>query len=176
MRSRALRIGEHEIILPLPASEQQPFFYPSVALPVRALYVLQSVYPASQARIEVYGTDFNKLKSIDGTTITIPEDDPVDFPQDVNDVAFTLFHLEIKPPYPFIFGFWAWDGIPQFYKSHTVKTTFIHQQRYAPPQGHFVAGGLSGLGVDMGGWFIENVLPYLYWVKRLLPDQFNRWS
>lgn len=174
MRSRALRIGEHEIILPLPAPEQQPFFYPSTALPARALYVLRGDYPASQARIDVYDTEFNKLKSIEGTNITIPEEDPIDFPQDVNDVPFTLFHPEIKPPYPFTFVFWAWDGVLQFYKNHTVKTTFINQQQYGLPQGHFIASGF--FEGDRRGWFIKDVLPFLRWVKRWLPDQFYRWA
>jgi len=176
LRSRALRVGEHEIIFPLPSTEQQPFFYSFVSLQARALYILRGNYLASQVRIDVYNTDFSEIMSINGATVTIPEDDPVDFPQDVNDVSFSLSHPEIKPPYPFIFVFWAWDGIHQFYKNHTVKTTFINQQQFGPPQGHFVAGGYSGLGGDMRVRFINNVMPYLRWVKRWLPDPFGRWS
>jgi len=176
IRSKMLRIGEHEVILPLPAVEQQPLFFPSIALPVRVLYVLRGAYPALKVRIDVYNTDFNILESINGTTITIPEDDTIDIPKDINDVRFTLRRLEINSPYPFIFVLWAWDGVPQFYKNHTVKTTFANRRQYAPPQGHFVAGGMSGLGGNMRKWFINNVLPFLHWVKRFLPDQFGRWG
>ena len=123
LRSRALRVGEHEIIFPLPSTEQQPFFYSFVSLQARALYILRGNYLESQVRIDVYNTDFSEIMSINGATVTIPEDDPVDF-----------------------------------------------------PQGHFVAGGYSGLGGDMRVRFINNVMPYLRWVKRWLPDPFSRWS
>jgi hypothetical protein len=170
LRSRTLIIDEHEIIFPAEEKEQE-------ALSAHALYILRDNYPASKACISVYDSDFNNLINVNGTTITIPKDDPVDFPQDVNEVSFTLPHFKFQSPYPFTFVFWVWDGALQSYKNHTAKTAFTNRRLSAPLHGHFVAGGLGGLGEDMKGWFIENILePYLsQGVKRYLPDRFNRW-
>jgi len=117
LRSRALRIGEHEV----------EFINGQLA---KARYILRSNRPASKAWIEVYDPLLNLIAGpVQGQTRAIPDNAiPKESDWNVSLIPVQM-NLHSTEEYPYRFLFWAQDNFSDFYKSHHNKTAFVNQER-----------------------------------------------
>ncbi|MFA0761867.1 MAG: hypothetical protein HZLCBSQH_001977 [Candidatus Fervidibacterota bacterium] len=137
LRSEALYVGEHEVYLLAYGSHVQSSYAVPASGPVQAWYLLRGIGQASQALVEVYDPNFQKVTSVGGTTKTIPET-ASPRPEDWNIVDFSLDTSEPASFYPYTFLFWAWDGC-RTYKNHSPKTTFNNWRLRFYTAAHFMA-------------------------------------
>jgi hypothetical protein len=138
LRSKALRVGEHEVY-PLPyGNDVHPSYAVPATSPLQAEYILRGNLPAMAVLIEVYDPDFERIVSVGGTTKTIP-DSAVPRPEDWNLVKFSANLHKDKTFYPYTFVFWAWDGAWAYYKNHLPKITFTNDKLLGPQGAHFNA-------------------------------------
>ncbi|MCS7193278.1 MAG: hypothetical protein NZ937_09910, partial [Armatimonadetes bacterium] len=113
LRSRTLRIGEHEVV-PL-----APRLYD-------AQYILRSNRNASQAWVEVYDPLLHRIAGpINGPTNAIPEESiPTD--ADWNHIHISVdLQYASDQPYRFVFG--ARDNFPDYDKAHRKKVCLLNQ-------------------------------------------------
>jgi len=138
LRSRALKVGEHEVY-PLPyGNDGHPSYAVPTTSPLRAEYILRGSLPATAVLIETYDPDFERIVSVEGTTKTIL-DSAVPRPEDWNLVEFSTNLHKDKTFYPYTFVFWAWDGAWAYYKNHLPKITFANDKLHGPQGAHFNA-------------------------------------
>ncbi len=136
LRSRALRVGEHEVyVLAYEDDVQSSYAVPSIG-PVQVWYLLRGYSQAAQVIIEVYDPDFERSTLVSGTTKTIPEEASPQ-PNDWNLVDFSVSLAKAASFYPFTFVFWAWDG-NRWYKNHQFKTTFNNLPLLKYTSAHFM--------------------------------------
>lgn len=106
LRSRNLKVGEHKV----------KFITPRV---IEGWYVLYSNRDASEAWMEVYDPDFEKVAEVTGTTHAIPESTtPAE--QDWNKTE--RMRVGFDKIGTWFFVFWAKDNFPDFDKAHRRKT------------------------------------------------------
>jgi hypothetical protein len=136
LRSRALRIGEHEVYSLPYGNDGHPSYTVPTTTPLRAEYILRGNLPATAVLIETYDPDFERIVSVEGTTKTIP-DSAVPQPEHWNLVEFSANLHKDKTLYPYTFVFWAWDGA--CYKNHLPKITITSDKLHGPQGAHFNA-------------------------------------
>jgi hypothetical protein len=137
IQSEALYVGEHEVYFLAYGNDVQSSYSVPASGPVQAWYLLRGAYQASQALVEVYDPNFQKVISVSGTTKTISET-ALPRPEDWNIVDFSLSTSEPASFYPYTFLFWAWDGC-WTYKNHRPKTTFNNWRLRSYTAAHFMA-------------------------------------
>ncbi len=137
IRSEALYVGEHEVYFLAYGNDVQSSYSVPASGHVQAWYLLRGAYQASQALVEVYDPNFQKVISVSGTTKTISET-ALPRPEDWNIVDFSLSTSEPASFYPYNFLFWAWDGC-WTYKNHRPKTTFNNWRLRSYTAAHFMA-------------------------------------
>lgn len=167
IRSRNLRFGEHEVILPVPSFESQPIYRAktSYITTVLAQYILRGSGPASQVHIDVYDSIFQYLTSVDGSTHTISFAAEATI-GDINKIIFSISMDELLDEFPYTFIFWAWDDFDYFYKNHKAKTTFTNDKEEGVPHAHFFAEG--------AGQWRNQLKEYLQGVWHWVRDRWGR--
>ena len=170
LRSRALRIGEHQVYLLATPWQRQPSYQAPSYHIVRDEYLLHDSVPASAFIIEVYDPDFLKIASANGTTKTIPEWMTPQL-EDWNIIEFPCFFSKSTYFIPYIFVHWAWDGHINSYKNHKSKITFNNQKLGFLSDDYYCINNMCGNPIGSFNWFFRNTIGFLQFFNQLVGNR-----